>query len=55
MINERPDLTPSMAIVDVAVGLGFRDETQTGFVAVGNDVRAVSADEGRYRVTGGLK
>ena len=41
-----------MVVIDIAVGLGFRDEKQeTGFVAAGDDVRTMSTNKRRYGVT----
>ena len=45
VVHEGTDLAPSMSVVDVAVGLGFRDdELEAGGGASGDDVGTVAAD-----------
>lgn len=49
--HEGIDLTPSMSVVDVTLGLGFRDyDPEAGSAAAGDDVGTVTADEGRHCV-----
>ena len=56
MVHEGLDLTPSMFVVDVAIGLGFRyEELEGGGVAPGYDVGTVASDERGHRIAGSVE